>query len=381
MIQLHDIHTIDTIDWGSKREGDYVKNYFTPILEHGVTRYIKNVTSTVYLLEIDDLVIPVTVNDKEFENSYVCSPYTHYISYAKEELWELKKPWLEKILSKFIDGIDFFLKRTAMNRIVMINNWFLSTNLYFPLSESQIEKITTFLILKFPTHTLMFRSLNKRLHEHMLTGFQKNNYKHIMSRSIYLFEPLYFTSLNRKQRKSFLNDERLMKKSAYTVSTSTKADEALVPAIKQLYDQLYIEKYSEYNPQFTVEYYVHAIKHDLITFKMLKKDDDIDGVIGYFHRNHVLTTPILGYDTTKRQERGLYRLLSLLIAHEVLDKNYIGHFSAGAGDFKQHRGSTQEIEYSVYYNNHLPMTSKLPWSFLKQLMDKVVEPMAIKMKF
>ncbi|WP_312473406.1 hypothetical protein [Neobacillus sp.] len=382
MIQLHDIHTINNIDWDSKRDGEYVKNYFTPILQYGINHYIKNVNTSVYLLEIDDLVIPVTVNEKEFENSYVCSPYTHYISYAKEELWELKKPLLEKVLSKCIDGIGFFLRHTRINRVVIINNWFLSTNLYFPLSESQIERITKFLSIKFPTYTLMFRSLNKRLHQQMFHGFKNNKYKQIMSRSIYLFEPLHFKSLSRRQKKDFLNDESFMKKSNYSVSESTKADESFIPVIEQLYNQLYIHKYSEHNPQFTTEYYSNAIKHDLMNFKILQNEDDsIDGVIGYFHRNNVLTTPILGYKLDKGKSQGLYRLLSLLIAYEVLDKNYIGHFSAGAGDFKRNRGSIQEIEYTFYYNEHLSFTSKFVWNFLKLVMDKVVEPMAIKMEF
>jgi hypothetical protein len=77
----------------------------------------------------------------------------------------------------------------------------------------------------------------------------------------------------------------------------------------------------------------NAVKNNLIAFKLLEKEGAYDGVIGYFHRNNVLTTPILGYEIAKGHENGLYRLLSLLIADEVLEKDYLGHFSAGAGNF------------------------------------------------
>lgn len=381
MIKLHDEKTMDLIDWTCKKEGEYIRDYFAPILKNGVELYIANVKTTVYLLEIDELVLPVTVNEKEFENSYVCSPYTHYISYAKEELWELKMPVVEKILSKGIDLLGFGLRRTSINRIVSVNNWFLSTNLYFPLTNSQIERITAFLVNQFPTHTILFRSIVKKIHSQMMDGFEKQQYQRVMSRSVYLFYPERFRKLNRKQRKDYLQDKALMKNSPYQIIEASEVFEAMIPIIKKLYEELYIKKYSKHNPQFTLHYYRNVWSNKLVHFKLLKKLDSYEGVIGYFHRNHVLTTPILGYEIDKGHTHGLYRLLSLLIIDEVLDKNYIGHFSAGAGGFKRNRGSEQDIEYSYFYNKHLPMKSRFVWAFLKCVMDKIVEPMARKMKF
>lgn len=381
MIFLHDQKTINQINWNDKRDGEYVRDYFTPILEHGIELYIENVKSTIYLLEMDDLILPVTVNEAEFENSYVCSPYTHYISYAKEELWELHMPKVEKILSKSIDFIGFLFKRTSINKIVSVNNWFLSTNLYFPLTELQIKRMTQFLVQKFPTHTLLFRSLNKTLHDDMLNGFEHNDYHRIMSRSIYLFHPERFRKLNRKHRKDYLQDKHLMKHSLYQVIEASEVSENMIPFIKNLYEELYIKKYSKHNPQFTSHYYRNVLLHQLINFKLLKVQDSYEGVIGYFQRNHVLTTPILGYKIEKGTSNGLYRLLSLLIADEVLEKNYTGHFSAGAGEFKRNRGSVQEIEYSCFYNKHLSIKSRLVWGVLKFIMDQIVEPMAKKFKF
>ncbi|MGQ0517184.1 hypothetical protein ACT453_43635, partial [Bacillus sp. D-CC] len=49
-----------------------------------------------------------------------------------------------------------------------------------------------------------------------------------------------------------------------------------------------------------------------------KKGDTIDGVIAYFIRNGVMTTPILGYDTTSDQQQGLYRILTFLITTDSM---------------------------------------------------------------
>lgn len=72
---------------GNPKDGAYVRDSFLPFFQKGVTAFIENVNTQLFLLEVDDLILPVTLNNAEFENSYVCSPYTHYISYALEELW------------------------------------------------------------------------------------------------------------------------------------------------------------------------------------------------------------------------------------------------------------------------------------------------------
>ena len=51
------------------------------------------------------LVLPATVNDREYANSYVCSPYTGTISYPLEELAKLKSRSLRAALRVLIHGM------------------------------------------------------------------------------------------------------------------------------------------------------------------------------------------------------------------------------------------------------------------------------------
>ncbi len=155
--------------------------------------------------------MPVTLNNAEFENSYVCSPYTHYISYALEELWELKKPWLEKLLTYPIHLMGNWLRRTNINKVIVVNNWMLSTNLYHSINEQQIEQITKLLVEKFPEHTILFRSLNNKLYPATTEALSTVGYNKIMSRSIYLFDPKQYKKMNRKKRKDLLNDKKFIR--------------------------------------------------------------------------------------------------------------------------------------------------------------------------
>ncbi|MCR8859238.1 MULTISPECIES: hypothetical protein [Bacillus] len=381
MIKLHDIHSLHSIDWTTKRDGAYVRDSFLPLLQNDITAFIENVNTQLFLLEIDDLVLPVTVNHEEFENSYVCSPYTHYISYALEELWELKKPWLEKLLTYPIHIIGSWLRRTNINKVIIVNNWMLSTNLYHSINKQQIEQITNLLVEKFPEHTILFRSLNSELYPTITQALSTVGYNKIMSRSVYLFNPKDYKKMNRKARKDLLNDKSLLKKSNYEIITNEELTKEDILQIFELYNQLYIEKYSDHNPMFTPAYLWNALQHHLFEIKVIKKEGIIDGVIAYFIRDGVMTTPILGYDTNSDQQQGLYRILSLLITMDSIEKNLICHCSAGAGEFKRNRGAKQQIEYSYIYNDHLPHKQQKVWRILSWILNTCIEPMAKKHRF
>jgi hypothetical protein len=376
MVKLYNANDMDSIEWSTKQDGEFIRRFFEPLIKKGTQATIKNIETSIYLLEIDDLILPITINQKEFNNSFVASPYTHYISYAKEELWELGNWRQEKFFTHILNIIGFILRKSNINKVVVVNNFLMSTNLYPHISNDQVKRLTAYLTSCFPQHTLLFRSINETLHHDMITGLKRIGYKGIMSRSIYLFDPKKI--LTRKQRKVLNQDQKLIQKFGYQIR-DIKDDEYSI--IEVLYSQLYIVKYSKNNPQFTKDFFKNIVTNKLLHFKLVCKDSEILGVIGCWVKNGVLTTPILGYLVNRDKEYGLYRVLSYLITKEILAHHYLGHRSAGASKFKQKRGSIQEIEYTYFYQEHLPFKSKLAWSFFKWIMDFFVEPLAKKMKF
>ena len=95
-VRLYDQHSVHTIDWPDTEDARYARAYLEPLMKHGTTEYMTNVNTTLLLARIDDLVLPVTVNEEEYDNAYVCSPYTHYVRYAKQELTMLQnRCWKE----------------------------------------------------------------------------------------------------------------------------------------------------------------------------------------------------------------------------------------------------------------------------------------------
>ncbi len=129
-VDWYSAERIHELEWPDDAYGRYAKRYVLPMLLEGVPSYIANVQTELLILTVDGIPLPITINEADYTNSYVCSPYTHYVSYAEEELAMLQRPRLEKALSLLLRGIGWCLRRIHFNRVVQINNWLVSTNLY-----------------------------------------------------------------------------------------------------------------------------------------------------------------------------------------------------------------------------------------------------------
>ncbi len=172
-----------------------------------------------------------------------------------------------------------------------------------------------------------------------------------------------------------------------------KHEMEILNRIVELYEMLYLEKYSKINPQFTSLFVLNCLLNKTITIKLLvngsspistgtklghghdnndifvlKNISTIHGVIGFWNRGGILTTPLLGYDMKLPQKVGIYRLLSLEIMKTGREKNLLVNASGGVGDFKRKRGAQTFIEFNgVYSNKHISFVRKLPWMVLTWL--------------
>lgn len=76
-IRIYDAETIDALPWENFQEGKAIRNFLQPLIKDGVKQYIDNIHTKMLALTIGDYILPVTVNDEEYLNSYVCSPFGH----------------------------------------------------------------------------------------------------------------------------------------------------------------------------------------------------------------------------------------------------------------------------------------------------------------
>ena len=351
-----------------------------PFLRNRSVDYIHNVDTELYILHVDNHILPITVNVSEYENSYVCSPYTHYVSYAQQELTMLQSPAIEWFLSIALSGVGLLLKSAKANKVVHVNNWLLSTNLYPLLSKQQIADIIPFLAQRFPDHYIVFRSLDNELNPLAIEAHRQIGSRLIPSRQIYFLKPSDPNRTNSKARWLVKRDYGLLAKHGYEVIDHMHLTQEDISRILQLYNALYLEKYSYYNPQFTERFLKLVLDEKILELYALKKDGQIDAVLGFFCRSGVMTTPLFGYDTSAPQQLGLYRMLSSVLLNIAENNGLLLHESSGAAEFKRNRGAVSAIEYSAVYDKHLSWWRQICWSLLGAILNGIGVPLLKKKK-
>ncbi|MBL9187663.1 MAG: hypothetical protein JNK23_09310 [Opitutaceae bacterium] len=355
-----------------------LRAYTEAFAREGSGSLITNLHTRVCVLRGDGWALPVTVNDADCDNTYVCSPYTAYVPYAKEELRLINNTLVRVALGAVADAAGAMLKAARINRIIHVNNWMLSTNLYPAGAELPVAAIAEFLTTRFPDHFICFRSLNAWSNAALLRQFSSARWRLLASRQVYCYERLRETWAATANAHE---DRRLLARTAYRVVPHDALGAADYARMAELYRLLYIEKYSQHNPVFTPRYLQLCHESGVMTFFGLRGADGIlDGVLGLFVVDDVVTAPIVGYDTTRDRRLGLYRLLMTLVYEFALSAGHRINLSSGAAEFKRLRGGRPEIEYSAIFDRHLSPGRRAAVGMLRAIVNGLGVPLMRKLK-
>lgn len=345
---------------------------------------IRNIDTELKVLDTGERLLPVSVNsgDEPAGNSYVVSPLTAYSGYADDELRRLSMPWLTWPLRALVRLTGAWLTRARIDRLVQINNWLLSTNLYPAQWQGEgLADMTRLFTQRWPDHVIGFRSLNAFTNATLIRELQALGYMAIPSRQVYLFDgragpnALFLRHHNTKL------DAALARRTHYRVVMGSELKDADYARLEHLYNLLYLEKYCHLNPQFTATWLRCGQRDGWLELRALRGPDErIDGVIGWFRNANLLSAPIVGYDTALPQRLGLYRLLTRMCLQEAADRRQVLNFSSGAAHFKRLRGGQPEIEYSMVYVRHLPKLRQWMWRVLAALLHGIGVPLMRKLK-
>jgi len=372
-VKVYDKQTIDTLPWPTTEEGDYARRFLVPLIKNGASSYLHNVQTEMFALAVDHLVLPLTVNTAEYDNSFVCSPYTHFVTAAGEEVAELRSPWLKKLMGSLFRTLKPVLQGGELNKVVHVNNWLLPTNLYPTLTAQQIHDATLYLQTFFPDHAILFRSINRYYDGELAEDLQSNGYQLLPSRLVYIWNAADESAIRSKARWILKQDFRRLSVGDYQVVSRQELGVREVPRIAELYNRLYIGKHSPFNPQYSEAFVELLLREGLLQVIALREHGRIDAALGFFCRNGVISSPLFGYDTEMPKEMGLYRMLSALLVMEARKRSLLLHQSAGADEFKKCRGAVATIEYSAVYDRHLPWHRRLPWWLLSTVIHKVMK--------
>ena len=346
------------------------------------TSFVSNVTTKLALFKSNNFLFPVSINETEYTNSYVCSPFTALVPYATQECKKLNNAFLKLAINAFMPLLGSYCKKRQINRVLQINNWLLSTNLY-PKSWTgdTISQQIDNLVRQYPDHTIMLRSLTHHSNSILIDNLTDAGFELIPSRQVYLYDQTLHPYSTRNNIK---NDYRLLKKTLAGRNEYQRIDNDdiqanWIPRILELYNMLYLQKYSVHNPMFTEGFLQYALKSNLFNLEVfMNRHGQIDAVGGRIQVDQTCTLPLVGYDTHLGKQKGLYRLVLASATDYALKNDLIFHASAGAAEFKRLRGGIPYIEYSAIYIKHLDPRRQIVWRRLAKILNRYIVPIMKK---
>jgi hypothetical protein len=340
---------------------------------------ISNLKTELKIIQASETVFfPVSINHTEESNSYVCSPYTAYVLYSREELKTKVKSKIVRIILLFlIKIIEYWFKFGNIDRNVQVNNFLVSTNPYPTWQGENLNELTELIIKTYPKHAIIFRSLNQYQHHELIKKFEASAYQKIASRQVYIYDEPHEKWLKHKNNK---HDRRILKKQNLSYIDHNGMKDYLEEAL-ELYKLLYLVKYSQFNPQFTLSYFKDChTKHWMHFQGYIDAEGKLKAFAGLFILENTITSPLVGYDTNASQQQGLYiHAINLIFQYKYKYKhNLLLNLSSGASNFKRLRGGKPSIEYSCIYTKHLSLKRRLTWTFLQFLSNKIGIPLLEK---
>jgi hypothetical protein len=340
----------------------------------GTQQAIKNIESNIGSIKVGQSWVPLSVNKTEYRNSYVCSPYTAYISYAKDELGLIQNRFQRAVLRAGIFVGSGLLKAARINQTTSINNWLFSTNLLPDWQVGEIEQSKQELIKEYPEHSVSIRSLNQQHHASLIESLRDLGWQLIPARQVYLFNDEY--PENWWKRSHTKKDQSLLRKvEAGKLPLVWVKPEELIESdfvdIADSFQKLFIDKHSQHNPQFSAEYLKALHQDHLVEFHSFRNQQGrIVASIGLFTQHNIITTPIVGYDTSLPKELGLYRLLMAVLLRLTYERQQPMNLSSGAGSFKRVRGGESVLEYTAFFTQHLNTKRKFAHGIFARIMNR-----------
>ena len=310
---------------------------------------ISNLRTVCGLREVGPLLLPVTINSNPEPTCYPCCPSVAYIDYARDELRHFSD---FRLLSGALDALlrlGYPLIRLArLDRQVQLNNWLLATNPIPDVTSDALRAVTEQVVRDKPGHVVVWRSLNDYGDRDAIEMFRQAGYRMYPARQIYLFDC-------REREPKIHRDERrdmaLLESGEFKLGHAGRLFRGEDFARAQvLYQHLYLDKYTWLNPQYTAHFMQTMLAKGILDFRGLRADDgQLAGVIAFFDQDRTMTAPIVGYDATLPQEKGLYRMLMALASQRARERKLLYNMSAGAAGFKRNRGGVAAIEYAAVY--------------------------------
>lgn len=357
-------------------DGSIAAHHVAGFRAAGTPALITNAACEMLLLRMGDARLPVTVDDGAHGRSYVSSPHSAYVLYARDEIALMGLGGLRYAAEGVLAVLAGMLRLARLNRAVHLDNWLLSTNLHGEWDGAGLANMRTALAGRFPDHFMIIRSVDDWTCPALMDAVRTDGWTLLPARQVWVTDDL---ARDWRVRNNTANDARALRRSGLVVDQPEQIAEPDAERIATLYHQLYVGRYSAINPIFTAPFIMQSAANGLLTYRLLR---DAAGEILAFTAlrcaGGVGTVPMMGYDTQRPQSQALYRIASFCAADLAMERGLRFHGSAGASQFKRNRGARGVIEYMAVDGRHLSAPRRAGLALLAAGLQRFMVPMLEK---
>ena len=375
MVQVFDKNNIDQLNWADFEHGKELESYWKKAVVNGIEYLIKGASQAAGVLAIGNQLLPLVINDgnQTKNQSYVVSNLSQYFDYSREEILKGEKYGKsEKAAAKWLFPIArSAAKFMGFEKVVYVNNWLFSGNLYPEIDTSLLAKAIEKIKLHYPDYAIVFRSIDESGTPNLFEGLKHNGCQSLSARLLYYLD---FEETNIKKKRPLQQDiKRWQKQVDFTEKSIEKLDSQTLERVKELYTKLYLDKHSAYNPNYTNEMVDGLFKSGLLNFSGIYLEEELSAIQLIWKRNEVVTTPFIGYDQDLPREQSPYRHMNVVLTQFAQENDCLLNMSSGADAFKKQRGGEPVFEYNMVYYAHLSGFRKLIWKFMIWLGENFIQ--------
>src|SRR5262245_5241688 len=121
---FYDAHDIEKAPWPDTDEGRKARGFLVPLFEQGARAFFGDRT-TLRLLAFEGSLIPLSINEAEYDNSFFFSLFARYVTSLRANLKAGKgsNPRAAFAQRAALGGLGALLKAASVDKIVQIDNW------------------------------------------------------------------------------------------------------------------------------------------------------------------------------------------------------------------------------------------------------------------
>jgi hypothetical protein len=374
-VRIHDKHSLATIAWDKLRHGPLARALIAPYLGRRSQDLIANTNHDVLLADVAGQAVPLVVNDGRDSECYLTSPYVNYIIYARDFARRVPQRRWRLPVRGLIALVAAFVRRQDIDRVVYINHWLVATGPRNAIPAPQLEVLTRLLLERFPDHALVVRGVREDCPAQLGTSTPDLRWRALFNRMVYVWP--WDQATKSKSSREFRRDRRRLEAAGESVHVSATLDILQRTRLRKLYEQLYIDKYSRYNPQLSGLWFdaIAGSGSEYVDVHVIEVDGNINYFVVSFETGDEMIGSVVGHQPELSRQLGLYRAGVSLLMRRAAERRLPLNLSSGSGQFKLKRGAVPVAEHDWYCVSHLSWRARLSWQFVAFAYNRLARPL------